>query len=160
MKIINIVFFLVLTPLLVFGEEIVVGYLEVPTASRIDVKRKGDGKPVLVGGKQGEVWYDEESYRKELRKFEVFSSPDSKSSKIVSVDVSGVTFTLETESETGYHSFKGIEEYNKYQSGKQKLLVYEKKDNWVKVKFRDIPPWNGQYGWVELGTNTGGYISR
>jgi hypothetical protein len=136
-----------------------IGYLLLPEAKRLDVKREGPAKPVVVGGSQGEVWHSNESHRKELRKFDVYAEPALDAERIVSVDVSHAPMEILAASPTGRHDFDSIEAAREFEEGKRKLLVFQKQGDWVMVQFLNHEPWRGRVGWIQLGPNTGGVVS-
>lgn len=136
-----------------------IGYLALPIAKKTNVVRSGNANPVLVGGKQGEVWYDEERSSKEVVKFPVYSAPELTAERLADIDISRAMFELVTESSPGAFSMSE-EERQVYEEGKHRVDVFEKSDGWVRVHFRNQPPWNGRSGWVKIDSNTGGYVQR
>ncbi len=159
MKFKTLLFILIFIPTALSAEEKALGYIQLPLADKYNVTRVGTPKPVVIGGRQGEIWYDEQSSASRPKKFDVFTSPSPKSEKLVAIDASGAMMQILAETTPGKHSSSSLEDQRKYEQGTSKLVVFEKKDHWVKIKFLDQPPWHGRYGWVELSNNSGGFVS-
>jgi len=150
--------FVLLFPCVLRAEEHPIGYVKLPIAKKIDVKTKGTPYPVLVGGKVGEVWYEEQTYSREHLRFDVYAEPSESSEKLVSYEVTGAEMQLRCESGPGKF-IATPDEARRYEEGKTKLFVFEKRDDWVKVQFLNQPPWSGRFSWIKLGPNLGGFVS-
>lgn len=136
-----------------------IGFLQLPEAQKSVLERKGEPQVAMVAGQQGEIWHESERSKRELRKFAVHQEPSVDSEVIIDIDVSGSMFALLTESKPGSYKFNSLEKARRYDTGKSKVLVFEKRGEWVRVKFLDHPPWDGRFGWIRLGVNTGGFLS-
>ncbi len=155
-----IFFAIFLIPCACAAQEEPIGYLSLPFPKRLTVQQWGMPSTVILDKEQGEVWPEEEQSTTEVRKFPVYAFPDEKSEKIAEVDGAGAVMTLVTVSRPGTYSFDSLTEERKYHEGTLKILVFEKRKDWVRVQFALQPPWNGQDGWVKLGPSTGGYIEN
>ncbi len=147
-----------LLPRLALADTAPIGFLQVPPAAKVNVQRVGTPLPVVVGNKQGEVWYQEESYARVVRKFNVYTEATASSEKLASIDISGAWMEIVAEAAPG--SVLGSDaDSPERESGMRRLLVFEKKESWVRIRFRDQPPWNGRFGWILLENATGGFVS-
>ncbi len=150
---------LLFLPNVSIAEPTAIGYLQLPLAKKENVQRIGTPIPVVIGGKRGEVWYPEKSHSLALRQFPVYVDSKITPEPLVLIDVSGAWMEIVAESKPGRYSDLTSDQLQKYEDGKNRLLVFEKNDNWVKIQFRDQPPWNGRFGWIQLQSNTGGFVT-
>lgn len=159
MKFLIIAIFFLSLPGVLHAEEQPIGYLKLPVPKRTGVQTTGTPNPVLVGGKLGEVWYEEEKFSREKLAFDVYSEPSENSEKLVSVQPAGAALQLRCESGPGTFRFSTPEELKRYEEGRTRLYVFEKKNEWMKVQFLNQLPWNGRFAWVKLGPNLGGFVA-
>lgn len=156
--------FLVLTALVCVSsaraenEERVIGYLNLPAQEKIVIEKSGKDRPVVVGGEQGEVWPELEISTRKLRKFSVYSEPSELSEKLIDLDIGHAPMELMPAAVPGKISAHSPKEQREYEEGRRKIRVYEKRADWLRVKFLYQPPWNGRSAWIRLGENTGGFV--
>ena len=138
-------------------DEPVIGIFQLPIADVEIIERRGEPKAVMFGD-EGKIGYEQELARKVVQKFPVFSEPDEKSEHLVDVDISGAFMEIVAVSGPGLKMFEDNKEMRDFKKGQSQLNVFEQRENWLRIKFRDQLPWNGRAGWLHLNKTPGAFI--
>lgn len=136
-----------------FAQDEPIGYLKFAYPKSREVTQALNPQADILNDSEGA--FDRAPSGSAARTLSVFAFPFPGAEKIAEVDTAGAIRILRAIARPGQYVIDPESEERVFKNGSVKILVFERRKDWMRVQFQLSPPWNGQDGWVKAGVESG-----